>query len=71
MVRGGVDAKQPKREGDHRLPWVYSEMLFDLVANLPGLPDPRSLKMSEIRWFYERLRPSLREMTKPNSTKKH
>ena len=71
VVRGGVDSQQPEREGGHRLPWVYAEMLYDCVVNLPGLPDPRTLTMSEIRWFYERLRPSLREMTKPREKPKH
>lgn len=43
---------------------VYSEMLLQITMDYPGLPDPRTLTNSEIRFFYEGLRPSLRKHTK-------
>jgi len=43
---------------------VYGVMLTQICMDLPGLPDPRSLRMSEIRFFYDGLRPTLRQRTK-------
>lgn len=72
-MRGGVDAKltarpavgdQPTRPG-HKLVPVYAEMLTQICRDYRALPDPRTLSMAEIRFFYEALRPELRESTKP------
>jgi hypothetical protein len=41
-------------------------MLLQICRDYPGLPDPRSLTMSEIRFFYEGLRSELRRFTKPS-----
>lgn len=38
-------------------------MLLQIARDYPGLPDPRSLTMSEIRWFYEALRSELKKHT--------
>lgn len=40
-------------------------MLLQVCRDYPGLPDPRSLKLSEIRFFYDALRPELKHHTKP------
>ena len=45
---------------------VYSEMLLQVCRDYPGLPDPRTLTISEIRWFYEGLRAELRRNTDPS-----
>jgi hypothetical protein len=44
---------------------VYGVMLTQISLDLPALPDPRTLRMSEIRYFYEQLRPLLHKRTKP------
>ena len=49
----------------HRLPTVYREMLLQVCRDYPGLPDPRTLSMSEIRFFYEGLRGELERATAP------
>lgn len=38
---------------------MYSEMLYQIALDYNGLPDVRTLKVSEIIFFYEGLRPSL------------
>jgi hypothetical protein len=51
-------------EVQHTLFRVYREMLRQICADYHGLPDPRTLEMDEIEFFYDGLRPSLRELTK-------
>jgi hypothetical protein len=65
VVRGGADAVKADNEGGHYMWPVYSEMLFACIYNLPGMPDARTLTLSEIRWLYEGLRPSLKSATRP------
>ena len=72
-MRGGEDAFLPKleetehREGTagHKLVPVYGEMLLQICRDYPALPDPRTLTLREIRFFYNGLRPELRKHTKP------
>jgi hypothetical protein len=70
-VRNGADARLPKDKKHgvitHTLLAVYGEMLLQICRDYPGLPDPRTLSMSEIRFYYEGLRRELREHTKPRS----
>jgi hypothetical protein len=40
-------------------------MMYQCALNYPGLPDARTLTLDEIRFFYEGLRPTLHEATKP------
>jgi len=40
-------------------------MLLQICRDYPGLPDPRTLTMGQVRFFYEGLRSELREHTKP------
>lgn len=51
----------------HRLFPVYREMLLQICVDIPALPDPRTLRMSEIRFFYNGLRESLKKHTSPNN----
>lgn len=44
---------------------VYREMLLGICSFYPGLPDPRTLTLSEIRFFYDGMRDSLKEATAP------
>lgn len=50
--------------GHYRIP-AYTEMLLQICMDYPGLPDPRTLTLKEIRFFYEGLRSQLIEHTKP------
>jgi hypothetical protein len=40
---------------------VYGEMLLEICFAYSTLPDPRSLELDEIAFFYNGLRPSLRK----------
>jgi len=40
-------------------------MLLQITGDYHGLPDARTLKLGEIRFFYEGLRADLKERTKP------
>jgi hypothetical protein len=39
-------------------------MLLQIVREYPALPDPRTMTIDEIRFFYNDLKPELRERTK-------
>lgn len=67
LVRGGGDTILRAHGDDpgHKLRRVYGEMLLQVCRDYPGLPDPRTLSLSEIRFYYEGLRAELREHTKP------
>lgn len=43
-------------------------MLLQICRDYSGLPDARTLTMSNIRFFYEGIRPELKKHTKPKST---
>lgn len=71
VVRGGEDARLPHVRGDdgafhegHTVFAVYREMFFQIQRDYASLPDPRSLKMHEIRAYYEALRGELQKHTK-------
>jgi len=75
-VRGGADARlvkrldrEPKEPGHTLLP-VYVEMLLQCCIDYPGLPDPRTLTMGEIRFFYSGRRGALKKDTAPRHEKK-
>jgi hypothetical protein len=63
LVRYGGDEKLPK--GQHTAVGVYSEMILQIARDYSGIPDVRTLKASEIRFFYEGLRAELKEHTRP------
>lgn len=66
LVRRGSDEKIPKdRNGKdrHTFETVYGEMLIQVCRDYPGIPDARTLKANEIRFFYEGLRAELKAHT--------
>ncbi len=63
LVRYGEDVKLPK--GEHNFQNVYTEMLLQISRDYSGIPDIRTLKKREIKFFYEGLRPELKNHTKP------
>jgi len=67
-VRGGEDARLHALRGEpgHTLLPVYGEMLLQVCRDYPGVPDPRTLTMAEIRFFYSGLRAELKKHTKPS-----
>ena len=72
-MRKGANEKLPRDRGTnaprHTLHAVYGEMLLQICRDYSGLPDPRTLAMAEIRFFYEGLRPELLKHTMPGKAK--
>ena len=54
------------REGNsqHTRANIVVEQFLSICLHYPGLPDPRSLSLNEIEFFYEGLRPILKAITK-------
>ena len=73
-MRHGADERLPrdKETGrpQHTCFEVYAELLLWICRWYPSLPDPRTLTMTEIRFFFEGIRAELREVTKPREKKK-
>jgi hypothetical protein len=44
---------------------VVTEMFLQICMTYPGLPDPRTLDLDEIEFFYDGIRAQLMEDTKP------
>lgn len=44
-------------------------MLCQIAFDFAGLPDVRTMTLGQIRYFYDRLRPTLRKRTLPKKTK--
>jgi len=69
LVRNGVDVRLPydARFGGvcNTATAVYGEMLLQICRDYASLPDPRSLPVSAIVFFYDGLRPELRHATRP------
>lgn len=64
LVRHGDDARLP--EGEHTAAMVYTEMMIHVARDYPGIGvDIRTLRFSEILFFYNGLRAELREYSKP------
>ena len=63
LVNHGSDYKFP--DGDHLFTPVYSAMMLQISRDYNGLPDVRSLKTHQIKFFYEGLRDELKRDTKP------
>lgn len=62
LVRHGVDFVL----ADHRLVYVYQEMMLTIAANYSSAPDVRTMTLSELRLFYNGIRETLRAMSKPS-----
>lgn len=60
-MRNGADYKFDRDA--HTARNVYVEMLRQVCRDYPGLPDPRTLRLHEIVFFYEGLRPELKRAT--------
>lgn len=69
LVRRGSDYCHPRDAEtgapQHTTEVVYAEMLIQICRSYASLPDPRTLSMREIRWFYEGIRSELHQSTKP------
>jgi hypothetical protein len=52
-------------EGGYPGPAVYCHMLRQVARDYAGLPDARTLTASDIRFFYDGLRPELLKTTAP------
>jgi len=61
-VRNGADARLSSAED------TYREMLLQVARDYPGLPDPRTLTVTEIVFFYDGLRPELKKCTRPKKS---
>jgi hypothetical protein len=57
-VRNGADA-QLETGGE-----TYAEMLLQVALDYPGLPDPRTMTIPEIVFFYRGLRKQLQKHTR-------
>ncbi len=66
-MRRGADHWLPRtKEGErHTLHRVHVEMLIQICRDYASLPDPRSLTLGEIRFFYDGMRAELHAATKP------
>lgn len=68
-MRSGADGRLPRDRASganvHVAPVVYREMLLQVCRDYAGLPDPRTLSIDDILFFYNGLRPELRKHTKP------
>ncbi len=68
-MRGGTDYRFPEDVQSgvscHTIPNVYGEMLLQIAMDFPALPDVRSLRMGEIRYWYNGLRATLKKRTAP------
>jgi hypothetical protein len=59
IVRNGADARLSSGQA------TYREMLLQIARDYAGLPDPRTLSIGEILFFYNGLRPELHKHTRP------
>lgn len=57
-MRSGADARLPSARA------TYREMLLQIARDYAGLPDARTLTLTEIVFFYEGLRPELKKHTR-------
>ncbi len=68
-MRSGADARlsRDKETGaaTHTAPVVYREMLRQVCRDYASIPDPRTLSLEDIVFFYDGLRRELRAATKP------
>jgi hypothetical protein len=62
LVRDGAEFRHPS--GLHTVQVVYSEMLLQICRDYQALPDPRTLTLGEILFFYRPLRRELKRHQK-------
>lgn len=63
VVRHGQDEKLSENTFYN----VYTEMFFQICRDYPGLPDPRTLTLSQIKFFYDGVRDELKKHTAPKT----
>ena len=75
-MRDGAETRLPRVRDDegeyvetHTFWAVHREMFLQICLDYASLPDPRTLTASEIRFFYDGIRHSLKERTKPAKKK--
>lgn len=61
LIRNGTEERI--KSGNTR-DTVYKEMFLHICRDYSGLPDARTLKAHQIRFFYDGLRAELKEHTK-------
>lgn len=59
LVIGGAESPVAKRDGGNRFTTVHRQMALVIARNYPGAPDVRTMTASQIRLFYDALRPEL------------
>lgn len=68
LVREGADFRHfDDRETGvvlHTMPTVYGEMLVQIAMDFPGLPNVNALTLTNIRFWYNGLRGTLKARTK-------
>ena len=68
-MRGGGDFRFPEdiKAGcaGHTLPNVYAEMMLQIAMDFPSLPNILAMTLSDIRFWYNGLRPTLKRRTAP------
>lgn len=70
-MRNGGDYRLPKlldqttgmMVGGHKMQAVYGEMMCQIALDYAGCPDVRTMTLHQIRYFYDRLRPSIKRRT--------
>ena len=70
LVRNGANVSLGyDRDGNalHTRANVVTEMFLTICRYYPGLPDPRTLDLDEIEFFYDGIRYQLIEDTKPHA----
>jgi hypothetical protein len=69
VVRGGelgtIGVVRQTGQSLHLVLFVFSEMLRQITRDYGSLPDPRTLSIDEIAWWYEGLIPELKKFTTP------
>lgn len=60
LVSKGEDFVIPRSRGGHNFATVYTEMMLQILRDYSGLPDVRTLTVTQIRFFYDGLRPELK-----------
>jgi hypothetical protein len=70
LVRNGEEViLEPTADGIemHTRAHVVTEMFFQICMRYPGLPDPRTLDLDEIEFFYDGIRGQLLAETRPDN----
>lgn len=61
LIIGGCESPIAKRDGGNLFATVHRQMALVIARNYNGAPDVRTMTASQIRLFYDALRPELRQ----------